>query len=266
MRFAPRLATAVLVLGFAAPAMAQGGALNGDANVLCLNTGGTLNLSLDAGVGNAGNVYLVAGSASGTSPGFTFPSGLLLPLNVPDLYFDVSIAQANTQLFPGTFGVLDGQGQGSAGVFAPVGLNPNLAGTQLSYAFLVLQVQGSVKIAATSLRYWLCLGGSMLSMMLCMKGSCSGWGSRNSAPMRSEEKVCGLRETNFRSAYLVMAQKPGPSCSSCQKTGASRRRNSKVSWGIACWKRSGLVRSTSASFTARAPWTGGTRWAPASPA
>jgi hypothetical protein len=37
--------------------------------------------SLDAGVGNAGDTYLLLGSVTGTSPGFALPGGLIMPLN-----------------------------------------------------------------------------------------------------------------------------------------------------------------------------------------
>jgi hypothetical protein len=91
-----------------------------------------------------------------------------------------------------------------------------------------------VKALFTRERYVRCLGGSMLSMIDCTKGRSSGGGSRISVPFRADEKSIGFLEILRTSACFVIAQKPGPSGSSCQKTGASRRNSRNMSWGTPC--------------------------------
>src|SRR5262249_2413083 len=103
------------------------------------------------------------------------------------------------------------------------------------------------KALLISPRYWRCLGGSMLSMMARVNGRSVGGGSRISVPWRSEENSPGLLEMAFRSAYLVIAQKPLSLVSGCQYTGASRRSSLNIACGTACWNTSGSVRFTSLS-------------------
>ncbi len=78
------------------------------------------NFSLDAGVGHAGEKYLVLLSITGNWPGVT--NGIAwLPLNNdPGLMY--SFQHANGPLFPNTAGTLNASGQATAGInFPPVG-------------------------------------------------------------------------------------------------------------------------------------------------
>jgi len=76
---------------------------------LALEDGGTLTLSLDAGVEHAGQRFVLAGSLSGTSPGFRV-RGTRIPLNKNrDPYFPHSL-QA---------GILDGTGHASVELVLP---------------------------------------------------------------------------------------------------------------------------------------------------
>lgn len=97
-------------------------------------TGGAQNFSLDAGVANAGNLYLIAGTASGTRPGFQFQH-LTIPLNA-DFWFNGSLGAANTTMYMNSFGMLDAQGKATASFNYPN--FPALAGLALHHAFVVV--------------------------------------------------------------------------------------------------------------------------------
>ncbi len=97
-------------------------------------TGGTQTFQLEGGAANAGRIYLVAGTASGTRPGFPF-AGQTIPLNI-DWWFDGSLAAANTGFYTNTFGFLDPQGRATASLNFPN--FPSLAGLGLHHAFIVV--------------------------------------------------------------------------------------------------------------------------------
>lgn len=115
--------------------------LTGGPTSISIAAGGTQSLSLAAGPGFAGQLYLVGGSLSGTTPGIAL-DGQLLPLNV-DLYFLTSIQNAGTAPFVNTFGALDAQGAASASLVIPAGAAPAaLAGLTAHHAFLLLDLFG----------------------------------------------------------------------------------------------------------------------------
>lgn len=109
-------------------------ALVADAAALSLSAGGTVGLSLLAGPGHAGGVYLLLGSASGTSPGVPVDA-LTLPLN-PDGYLTYTLLSP-AGLLSGSLGLLDPAGSAQATLTVPAGANPTLAGLVLHHAFLV---------------------------------------------------------------------------------------------------------------------------------
>ena len=115
--------------------------LTADVDQLSLLAGGEQKLALSAGPPWAGLLYLLVGSASGTSPGTVVSgSGLLLPLNV-DAYTLYTVAHPNQAPLSGSFGVLDGTGQGGAAfqlLNAPY--DPGLAGLALHHAYLAFEV------------------------------------------------------------------------------------------------------------------------------
>ena len=88
---------------------------------------------LIAGSDHAGDLYLVLGSGSGTTPGLTF-NGLNLPLNF-DGWFTTTISSANSFPFTQTFGTLDANGRSGAAFTLPAGLT-FLVGLHLDHAFL----------------------------------------------------------------------------------------------------------------------------------
>lgn len=98
--------------------------------------GGTQAEFLLAGAAFAGDLYWVAGSISGTTPGFTL-EGFLIPLN-PDAYFFLTINHPNVPPLVDTFGTLDPDGTAVAQWQLPAGALPGLAGITASHAYVVL--------------------------------------------------------------------------------------------------------------------------------
>jgi hypothetical protein len=90
------------------------GALTVSPHEISAAAGGTAEFTLMAGLENASRNYLLLGSASGTSPGFPLPGGLVtVPLNW-DAFTHMVLNQLNTQLFSGFMESLDGSGHGAA--------------------------------------------------------------------------------------------------------------------------------------------------------
>lgn len=105
---------------------------------LSLAAGGTQTWFLDAGPEHAGEVYLVLGSAAGTSPGFV-SGDQVIPVNT-DAYFLASLQFPNAPPFQSSLGVLNPQGAGTARFVLPPGSSPSLAGVELHHAFAVVGV------------------------------------------------------------------------------------------------------------------------------
>ena len=116
---------------------------------LSLAAGGVQTLLLDAGASHAGLFYLLAGSASGTTPGLVV-DGLVLPLQ-PDGYFLYTVGHPNKLPLGNTFAPLSAGGTGTATFTLPAGLDPGLAGLELHHAYGVFDtVGGSAKVVFTS--------------------------------------------------------------------------------------------------------------------
>lgn len=96
--------------------------------------GGTQSWSLDAGVANATRLYAIAGTLSGTRPGFQFGNSLI-PLN-SDVWFNLSLAAANGAVYSNTVGTLDASGKAAASFNYPA--LAAFAGATFHHAFLVL--------------------------------------------------------------------------------------------------------------------------------
>lgn len=114
-----------------------------DNTSLSLAAGGTQTLTLEAGLSHAGLLYLILGSASGTSPGL-FVNAVSLPLNL-DGYLLWSLSSAGTGLFQGTLGFLDASGGGTASLSVPAGASPSLIGLTLHHAGLVFDVSSGLQ-------------------------------------------------------------------------------------------------------------------------
>lgn len=131
--------------------------MTGDVSSVPLSAGGTQVLDLSAGptVG-PGLLYLVAGSMTGSAPGFSL-GGVHVPL-VIDAYTMLTVNSANQGPFVGTLGLLDGTGQGSASIAVPAGTAPSLAGATLHHAMILVNLaQGAVLSASNPVELQLAL-------------------------------------------------------------------------------------------------------------
>ena len=106
---------------------------------LSLTNGGTQSFELDAGVEWAGDLYVLLGSASGTSPGFPVDSAVV-PLNPSDLWFVFTLLHANTPPLSQSLGLLDAEGKASASLTIPPAAPPELEALTLNHAFVVLDL------------------------------------------------------------------------------------------------------------------------------
>ncbi len=117
-------------------------ALEADVASISVGAGGAQQLTLDAGGTFAGDLYLVMGSLSGTSPGF--PVGAhVLPLN-PDPYFRFTLLHPNTPPLLSSFGLLDAGGRAAASFSLAAGSDPALVGLTLDHAYAVVDAAGLV--------------------------------------------------------------------------------------------------------------------------
>jgi hypothetical protein len=97
-------------------------------------TGGTQNLYLNAGPAHANQLYVVAGSGSGTNPG-TPIGAFTVPLNL-DIYTDFTLMNANVGPYVNTLGVLNADGRALAQIVLPP--LPGFAGLVVHHAYGVL--------------------------------------------------------------------------------------------------------------------------------
>jgi len=112
--------------------------LSGDLASISVSSGGSQLLSLDGGIFEAGQSYLLMGSTSGDAPGIPY-GPWLVPLN-PGPYFLRTLVSPNTPPLAGSFGSLDGSGLASAGFSIPAGSDPALAGLRVHHAFVVVDL------------------------------------------------------------------------------------------------------------------------------
>jgi hypothetical protein len=98
--------------------------------------GGAVDFALEAGASEAGNLYWILGSVSGSAPGLPLGPGVL-PLT-PDPYFNFTLTQVNSALLPTSFGNLDAAGSASSSLVVAPGSSPTLAGLIVHHAFAVL--------------------------------------------------------------------------------------------------------------------------------
>jgi Concanavalin A-like lectin/glucanases superfamily len=96
--------------------------------------GGTLNLNIDAGTGNAAKNYLMAGSISGAVPGLTL-NGVHIPINF-DAWTPISIA-APAAAFVGFAGVLNASGKATAKFIVPANAPSAAVGITFFHSGLV---------------------------------------------------------------------------------------------------------------------------------
>ncbi|MCA8952225.1 MAG: hypothetical protein KDE27_22130 [Planctomycetes bacterium] len=99
-------------------------------------TGGIQAFELDATAANAGGLYVIGATLSGTRPGFSF-GGATIPIN-QDVWFNLAFLAANGAVYPNLWGILDGTGRTTSAAFAfPTGF-PGFGGSMFHHAFMVL--------------------------------------------------------------------------------------------------------------------------------
>lgn len=104
---------------------------------ISLAAGGTQDLLLRAGEARGGHVFVVLGSATGTSPVIPLAPGVDLPL-VFDAYTNLGLSFA-TPVQPG-LGVLDAFGRADTGFHVPTGANPSFAGVVFHHAYVTIDL------------------------------------------------------------------------------------------------------------------------------
>ncbi|HKX45849.1 MAG TPA: hypothetical protein VJP77_04050 [Planctomycetota bacterium] len=115
---------------------------------LSLAVGGVQFLEVDAGPAHAGELHLLLGSSTGTTPA-TPLDGVLVPL-VPDAYSLFTIASANQAPLIGTLGVLDSAGAATPKFRLTPGTEPALAGALLHHASVVFDSGSGQAVFATN--------------------------------------------------------------------------------------------------------------------
>jgi hypothetical protein len=121
-------------------ALASGGApaaqsLSVDTASIALDRGGTQNFTLTGGASWAGFPYLLLGTGTGTSPGFSL-GGFQVPLNV-DAYFRATL-ESPFPILTGSFALLDGGGNATAALTLPPCTDPALVGLTFHHAYAVI--------------------------------------------------------------------------------------------------------------------------------
>jgi hypothetical protein len=97
--------------------------------------GGSVPFTLNLGASQAGQGYVLLGSAAGTQPGTPF-GGVTVPLN-HDRLFNWTLVDGQPPLFVGFQGVLDAGGRAEASFVPPPGLLLPLAGLHTDWAAVV---------------------------------------------------------------------------------------------------------------------------------
>lgn len=97
--------------------------------------GGTQHFTVQPGAALAGDFYLLAGTFSGTTPGFGL-GGFTVPLN-PDPYFFFTVAHPGQAPLAGSIGALSAAGGASASFTLGAGFSAALVGLTLHHAYAV---------------------------------------------------------------------------------------------------------------------------------
>ncbi|MFH1998987.1 MAG: right-handed parallel beta-helix repeat-containing protein [Planctomycetota bacterium] len=111
-------------------------ALSATEFTLSESTGGIIDMTLDAGVENAGRIYLVLAGITATNPGYILPGGqTYIPINW-DVMTDLGLILLNTPYMTGFLGYLDPAGQAQAQFDTRGPLDRGVwAGQTLSFAY-----------------------------------------------------------------------------------------------------------------------------------
>ncbi|MFH2002349.1 MAG: hypothetical protein ABIK28_21940 [Planctomycetota bacterium] len=104
-----------------------------DYSVSCA-AGADIVFSLGADAGNAGRPYLLLGTFSGTTPGYSLPGGMVLPLNW-DVFTDFIVVTLNTPACANFLGYLDADGEASAHLNSMGPVPASVIGNQAHFAY-----------------------------------------------------------------------------------------------------------------------------------
>ncbi len=116
-------------------AMQEWREIQSDKYEISMSLADEINLTIDAGVANAGRAYHVFASSSGVSPGINL-GDVHLPLNY-DGYFEYSWQNFNTENLVQTRGYLDSSGSANAKMKSPANMDPSLVGSYFHVAYLL---------------------------------------------------------------------------------------------------------------------------------
>jgi len=97
-------------------------------------SGGTVIFDLTPGPAHATRPFVLAASASGSSPGIPVGPQTTIPLN-PDPLLNLAMVLANSPILPGSAGTIDAAGKARARLAAPAGFLSALRGATLTFAF-----------------------------------------------------------------------------------------------------------------------------------
>lgn len=120
-------------------------ALSADIQVIHAAQGGTQSLTLNAGPLHAGEIFVLAGSLSGTQPGIPIGS-VVVPLNL-DNYMLTLLNNPSIQALYHSIGVLNGQGMSTAQIPVPPGFKVGL-GITAHHAFITLPLDKPVEFVS----------------------------------------------------------------------------------------------------------------------
>jgi hypothetical protein len=125
------------------------GALSRDVIEVSMLLGGTQTLTMEAGSSHAGELHLLLGSLSGTSPGIP-ADGHILPLSFSDPYFFHTLTTPNSPPLFNSFGTLGSLGEAVAQFVIPPGTSAGFAGVTVHHAFAAIEVMPGPKVTFTS--------------------------------------------------------------------------------------------------------------------
>ena len=123
--------------------------LLGCPGLVSVSAGGSQSLALQAGAAHAAETYFLLGSASGTEPGIPI-DGVVLPLAVPDPYFNFTLANPGVPPLTGSLGILDAAGQGAACFALPAASPPGLVGLTLNHAYALFDAVPAAVLASNA--------------------------------------------------------------------------------------------------------------------
>jgi hypothetical protein len=120
-----------------------------DVPTISTSTGGKQRMLLNAGYALANGSYIVAGSGSGTTPGF-FAGSFFVPLNY-DVYFQYTLDFSNIAPLVNTLGFFDAAGYATAEFDLPTGF-AILAGLSVDHAYAAVDSLGNVRFISEPVR------------------------------------------------------------------------------------------------------------------